>query len=115
MRHVEMTQQSYRFLFQAVRLCQHLVLALVGETAWQGHVLDHGQVRDQVEHLENETDMMRAKVITLRTAECTQLLPQHLQHTGLGQGDAGEQVQQGRLAAAAGATQKYAFAMIDLQ
>src|SRR6056297_304200 len=61
--HVQMPQQPQGLRLEAGRALQGLLAAAGGETAGQGHVVHHGQIGDEVEHLEDVADMMGAEVV----------------------------------------------------
>ena len=77
----------------------------VGERHRQHHVLDRAEGREQVEALEHIADMAGAKPVAARLRQAEDVGVIDADRAGRRQGDAGDQVQQRRLARAAAAAQ----------
>src|SRR5690606_30936775 len=85
------------------------------KTAAKGDVLDQPEIRDQIELLEDEADMIGAKAVTRRWPQRGQVLAQHVQTTLPGNEHAAEQAKQGALAGARRSFQEEAFSRLDAQ
>ena len=81
-----------------------------GKGAGQQHVVDRRQPGQQVELLEQETDVVGAEAVAGAAGEARDVGAEKFDAAGLRQGDAAEQAEQGAFAAAAGAVQEDAFA-----
>ena len=81
------------------------------EPAGQQHVLHHRQIRDEIELLKDEADVLDAKPVT--PFERRELGAEDADAALLRRQDSGEQRQQRALAAAARAEEEYALARID--
>ena len=83
------------------------------EPAGQEHVLNHREVRDQIELLEDEADVLDAKPVA--PAQRRKLGAEDTDAPFLRGQDSGEQGKQRALAAAARTEEEYALARLDLK
>jgi hypothetical protein len=89
--------------------------AVSRELARQQHVVEDGKIRQQVELLEDETDVIHPEAIPPRCREAVQGLAQDFHGAGLRHDDAADGRQQRALAAAAGAADENMFTSSDLE
>src|SRR5690606_7949546 len=80
------------------------------KAAWQQYILQHGQMREQIELLENETDVIDTKTIAGPSIQCGQIGAENAHLSALGRQHAAQQSQQGTFTATAGTIQKQALA-----
>ena len=85
--------------------------ALLREATGQQHVLHHRQVRDQVELLKNESDMVDTKAVA--SLERRELGAEHSDAALLCGHHSGEQRKKRALAAAARTEKEYALARLE--
>jgi hypothetical protein len=83
-----------------------LLVPPMGDLHWQQHVVHHRQVGQQIELLKDNAHGIGPKSISGNRRQGGHGLAQDLAITGSGQHHAGQQGQQGTLAAATGATHK---------
>ena len=77
-RHVQMLEQPQRFRPHAPADRSAWLLAPLREAAGQADVLHHRQVRNEVEHLEDEADVVGTEAIARGAAQRAEFVPEHL-------------------------------------
>src|SRR5262245_48836662 len=92
-----------------------LRLRQVGEQERELHVLERGEHRNQVVHLEDEADVARAPRGQLAGRHVRQLVASDGDTAGRGHVEPAEQIQQGGLAGAARAHERHEVARVDVE
>jgi hypothetical protein len=90
-------------------------LASLRESARQSYVLHHRQIRDEVEHLEDEADVVGSKAIAFRAAQSAEAVAQNLYRSFARCNYSGQKTEKRGLAAAARASQEYTLPARDSQ
>ncbi|MCI5102825.1 MAG: hypothetical protein MRY60_03510 [Algiphilus sp.] len=85
------------------------------EVLGEHQVLQHVHGAQQVESLKDETDVLPAKAIARRRAECADILSGNVERPGIGHQQAGEDMQQRGLAASGWSQQQMSLAGFQVQ
>ena len=112
---IKMREQTCSFIVQG-QACNHCTrFPLRREAARQQHIVDNRQVRDEIELLEDETNVVGTKPITRCRVQCRQIVTQKAQATALRHQYPTEQTEQRTLAATAGAMHEDALTGLNLK
>lgn len=108
-------EQARRFRFHRTAARLGLLAPPCGEAATQHHVFLRREPGQQIELLEDHADTVGPQLIPLAVAQRFQRLPADLDRTLVAPLNAGDQVEQGALAAAGGPLQEEALARLQVQ
>ena len=85
------------------------------EAQRQQHIVENGEIGEQIEELKHEADVIGAQTIAARAAGEGEILAEEFDAAGSWRQDTGDEIQQRALAAAAGALQEHTLAAADPQ
>jgi hypothetical protein len=77
--------------------------------AREGDIVGDAQIRNQIEHLKDESDVLSPESVPLRSGQQSQILTEHIHHTGLSREHARKNTEKRSLAGAARSVQKDLF------